>query len=300
MAAIIRSWKKLSGLSKLIIHLSLALLLFAAALMVKNPVLPKILGYHFVREAVRKSMYLQTLEWNTLESDHFLVRYQDQDADVAGLVLATAEKYYGPVSGVLGYTPEEKVPIIIYPDRASLNKSFGWDAAENAMGVYWAGVIRILSPKAWAGQGEDLAREFASQGPVAHEYAHLVVDYLTGGNYPRWLTEGVAQYVEREVTGFQFPAVKVESGDELYDLAQLGKEFDSLPNQALAYHQSLSAVDYFVERFGFASLQALLLALGQGKDLNSAFLHTTGQDLNTFEIHWKNSLLAAQGLKAAR
>lgn len=287
MAVFIRKWGKLSVFSKIMAQLFLALLLLLATFIVKYPALPKILGYHYVREAVKKSMYLKTWEWNTVESDHFVVRYQDEDAEVVDLVVAIAEKYYEPVNQRLGFMPEEKVPIILYPDKASLNKSFGWDADKNAMGVYWAGVIRILSPKAWTSQKETLAQEFDTQGPIAHEYAHLVVDYLTGGNYTRWLTEGIAQYVEREVTGFQFPPVVLKPGEELYDFEDLDKNFDSLPNQALAYQQSLAAVDFYVEKYGFDALHSLLLDLGQGKSLNSAFIHNTGEDLTAFETQLK-------------
>ena len=45
-------------------------------------------------------------------------------------------------------------------------------------------------------------KDYFKEGPMVHEYTHLVVDELTGGNYSRWFTEGVAQYVEQQVTGY--------------------------------------------------------------------------------------------------
>jgi len=54
------------------------------------------------------------------------------------------------------------------------------------MGVYWSGVIRILSPDEWLDEVPSRGREvlFSQQGPIAHEYIHLLVDYQTRGNYP--------------------------------------------------------------------------------------------------------------------
>lgn len=52
--------------------------------------------------------------------------------------------------------------------------------------MYWAGVIRILSPQDWIDAVNDEERSliFRKEGPVAHEYIHLLVDYKTAGNTP--------------------------------------------------------------------------------------------------------------------
>ncbi len=188
----------------LISHILLALIFMAITFSFKYPNAPKTVLYSLIREAAKARMQMDTSTWKTEESRNFVLKYKPQDAPVAGMVLDSAEKFHDPVSRLLGYYPSAKIPLALYPDRDTLGKSFGWSADQGAMGVYWAGVIRVLSPLDWVDSDNyhDMTMTFDSNGPMAHEYAHLVMDYITAGNYPRWLTEGVAQYVEREVQLF--------------------------------------------------------------------------------------------------
>ena len=125
-----------------------------------------------------------------------------------------------PVNKRLGFNPQGKSLVLIYPTREALGKSFGWAADQSAMGVYWAGVIRVLSPMAWVESAvtSEVEKEFRSSGPMVHEYTHLVVDYITRGNYTRWLTEGVAQYVERDITGFVLSEPLIRFEEEWFPL----------------------------------------------------------------------------------
>jgi hypothetical protein len=181
------------------------------------------------------------------------------------MVLATAEEQFPAVKRFLGMQWTRPVLVIVHRDRASLREGFGWGPEETAMGVYWAGVIRILSPADWLGaeDAERMARLFRREGPVAHELAHLLIDYRTGGNYPRWLTEGLAQLAEREVVGFGRDAMAPSAAEPWYPLTELDREFDRLPDQELAYRQSLALVEYLEEAFGRPRIWQLLDALGR-------------------------------------
>nr|WP_238480917.1 peptidase MA family metallohydrolase [Desulforadius tongensis] len=118
---------------------------------------------------------------------------------------------------------------------------------------------------------------------MAHEIAHLVVDHRTKGNYNRWFTEGVAQYVELELTGFRFrdPAGSLENNR--YSLQQLSDNFDRLPNQSLAYRQSLAAVYYLVHRYGEDSLVEIMDLLAEGAALDQALQKVCRLNLPDFE-----------------
>ncbi len=243
--------------------------------------------YPVFRKAIRASAIIETWNWPKLESEHFSVRYAPKtgEAEMAKLVLENAEEIYAPVVEAYGYPANKKVLVVLYPTRSAMGKTFGWDADESAMGVYWGGVIRVLSPEQWIPEQEqaNIKAVFASSGPMAHELTHLVVDYRTGGNYTRWLTEGIAQYKEWEVTGFQFDEPDGQIDQELYRLNQMDGNFDHLPNQALAYRQSLLAVEYLVSKNGKEKINLLLDELGKGNTTDQAFRKVYGINLQTFE-----------------
>ncbi|MEW6623405.1 MAG: hypothetical protein AB1420_09810 [Bacillota bacterium] len=251
---------------------------------VKNPVFPKTTAYSFVREAAKKEMEIRTRNWESLTNKYFIVKYHQKDAGIADLVLNTIIEDYQSVNDLLKFDNKRTVPIVIYPDNASLVKSFGWDADESALGVYWAGVIRVLSPFEWLDENmsqEEMLIRFRESGPMVHEYVHLVVDYRTKGNYTRWFTEGIAQLIERDITGFEFdyPAKK----GEWYPLKDMDRGFDKLPSQSNAYRQSLVMVEKLVNEYGYEGLNKILDYLGEGKTMKQAFWLGTGITLKNFE-----------------
>ncbi len=256
--------------------------------------------YNIFREVARAQVMISTRHMLTLSDGHFVVRYYPGDADSARLVLKTAQELYPLVVRDFRFSSKKKIPLVVHPTRESLNASFGWPASESAMGVYWAGVIRVLSPTVWIdGRDPQQVEEiFVSTGPVAHELTHMVVDYITRGNVPRWFTEGIAQYEEYKITGFRLAKAGDFPEQQLYDFAEMERNFDRLPNQALAYWQSLAAVEYLVGVYGEESLHKILAALGRGRDMDGALQEVTGGDLEQFTAgmrSWLDRFLAAEG-----
>lgn len=255
---------------------------------------PRMMVYETVREVGGRRVLARLAEYEMLAGRHFYVLYTADDAEIAPLVLAVADEVYTPVVQLLGYAPPDTVPLVIYPDRATLRQAFGWQAEESAMGAYWLGVIKILSPKVWMPVGDyaEQAAAFRRLGPVAHELAHHVLDHRTRGNYPRWFTEGLAQWVEYQVTGYLW----LERGNTLhqpmYSLTALNDRFDALDNQALAYRQSFLLVDYLVLRWGHEGLMILIDDLEKGVAFAVALEGLTGLDLTGLERDWRTWLAA--------
>lgn len=255
------------------------------------PMKTKLYTNSIYRLVVKTEMNIKTWNWYKIEGQHFIVKYQSSDKNIANMVLKNAEDNFLPVTEKFNYYPQGKTLIIVYPDKQSLSKSFGWSANETAQGVYWEGVIRILSPNSWITSSNAKKEEkiFASKGPIAHEFTHLVVDYLTKGNYTRWFTEGIAQYNEYLITGYKLPNDEFDV-NKLYSLKDMDDNYDNLPDQSLAYRESLVAAEYIVDNYGTAKLNDIMTQLGKGYTMDQALINVIGVNQKQFESNMHNWL----------
>lgn len=260
-----------------VVGLMLASLLLSSMV----PIRPQMWLYPLVRQAVVMKIDYQTKNMLAQETPHFIIRYTPGDADMVAMVAEAAEAAYEPVTSALHYAPGKKTLILMHPDRQAMKQAYGWSGDASAMGFYWGGVIQILSPKAW--MKNPSLNEFIATGPLAHEYTHLVLDHMARGNYSRWFTEGLAQYVEYRVNGYEWVTADNRLTGKLYTMDELDGDFDNLDNQALAYRQSLAAVRYIAEVHGEAKLTQVLTYLTKGEKVNKAIEKSLGMDYDSYE-----------------
>ncbi len=234
------------------------------------------------RLMVGQEISLKTAHFSQMSTAHYKIKYLPVDAEYAQMVASAAEDAYSSVSNMLGQEPARRTTVIIYPDNASLARSFGWDKNQKAMGVYWGGSIRILSPGAWMTDAGD-QQLFMKEGPMVHELAHLLVDEMSHGNYNRWWTEGIAQYAEKKITGFEFSSPFENQQDlNYYTLEELQDNFDQL-EQSVAYWESLKAVEYIAGKYGEDKIYAILRQCGEGDSMPAAVEKSLGMDYAGFE-----------------
>lgn len=241
----------------------------------------RLAAYNAFKKAITLKMDYQIRGYHALEGEKFIIRHTEADRDLAPYILSLADDYYFEVAEILGVSGIDggKIPLVVYPDIESLADSFGRGGDKRAVGVYWAGSVRVLSPKAWigSGSGNDLIRErFREEGPLSHEIAHLLIDYRTGGNYSRWFTEGIAQYVEREITGFLLGEPPYSVQKEKLTIAQTEAAFDSEEYQLLAYWRALLAVDCLIDNFGLDKIKELINKLHKGSSFERTFFMVYG------------------------
>jgi len=263
--------------------IGLALVAFLFSIM---PLRPQMWIYPLVRQAVQIKANFETHHMAVHETEHFVIKYTQADADTVDMIAEAAEAAYTPVTRELGYAPPGKTLLLVHPNKNELRQAFGWSGNESAMGVYWGGVIQLLSPHVWLGGGESV-QEFIRSGPMVHEYTHLVFDHLTNGNYTRWFTEGLAQYVEYRTNHYEWQTADNNLDDKLYTMTELEGDFDKLPNQSLAYRQSLAAVRYIADVYGEDKLREIIKELQAGRSLDQAIQRTLGLDYATFEHSWQ-------------
>ena len=201
----------------------------------------------------------------TLEETSRFLYYHHSSADDVHLVQQEFSNIYAPINRLYQFNPPAKVPVIIYDSPALMNEALHWRSPAAPMGIYWLGYINILAPSAWINSpGGERECVFRLLGPVAHEYTHYVIDHLTFGNYPRWLSEGLAQFTEQLLA--KSPPVSPRSllNEDFYSLDDLESHFDLLPNQGLAYMEALFLGEILVEQLSFSHIRWLLHKLQGG------------------------------------
>jgi len=244
----------------------------------------RIAAHQLFLKGVQAYLGYTTRNYATLVGDDFIVKYTGKDQAIAPLVLETTQQYYEKLQAQLGFSLSEgsKKLVVIYPDRESLTRSLGSEGDQRAVGVYWAGSIRLLSPQVWLEPSpeSDLEELFLRDNPLTHELAHLMIDYRTAGNYTRWLTEGLAQYLEEEITGYTLPR-PAGSLSRWWSLEELEGLFDDEDEQLGAYWQSRWMVSFLITEHGMEKINRLLEQLGRGKVLSKAF-----QDIYGFPVEY--------------
>ncbi|MGB9679562.1 MAG: peptidase MA family metallohydrolase [Minisyncoccia bacterium] len=218
--------------------------------------------------------------YKTLESEHFIVKYEGNNDDIAKLVILIGEKHYIGVVNDLGFEPINKSLIIVYNNPDKMNRDFSLAKGESAMGLYFNGVISIENPYLWIGSKDNIEEVFEKEGPIVHEFTHLIVDDIAKGNYPVWFTEGVALLEEYRQNGFEWGKDLSYKGLP-YNLEQLTNNFNSL-DESLAYKRSYEILKAITDRYGIEAVKNILFDLGKGDNLSDSFYKITGEKLNVF------------------
>lgn len=231
---------------------------------------------------IEKNRILSNVEkYNIVDTEHFTIRYNSDDHEAAELTANISEKYYEEVCKMYGYEPKDKVNIVIYDDKKTLLKNTRLNKSTSPIGIYYSGVINVLSPKLWIDDKNDLSKIYEINGPVVHEFAHLIIDEMTNGNYPMWLTEGMALYTEYKTTGFEWSNDNLSH--EEVSIEDLDTRFDEI-DQSTAYRKSFEVVRSISETWGFNKLKLILDTLGKGSSINGSVKAVLKSDLYEIKI----------------
>jgi hypothetical protein len=107
---------------------------------------------------------------------------------------------------------------------------------------------------------------------LKHELAHSFINQLSAGRCPQWLNEGIAQALEpKHVMNGRLLAAMFRTQHEIPLNAMEGSFMSMSPVQAaIAYDESLAAVQYITDSYGMADLQRVFQRLSEGSSTEAA------------------------------
>ncbi|MDR9414988.1 MAG: hypothetical protein RI564_01800 [Gracilimonas sp.] len=236
------------------------------------------------------------LDWYTIESEHFLVHFQEGNTRSGQVISRIAEEVYEPITTLYQHEPDEKVSIVIkdredYSNGAAYffdNKIDIWLPAlntplrgthnwlRNVITHEFLHIVQIQkgmkrSRKIPAFYLQWLSYEDVRRPDVLYGFPNgiLTAPFATL-NIPAWLAEGTAQY---QVSGLLYETwdshrdmilrTRILS-DTYFSLDEMGTftSKSSLERETV-YNQGYAFVIYLVDRFGEDVLREITVALGE-------------------------------------
>lgn len=244
--------------------------------------------HQFIEQQIRYAA------WEQDRSEHFRLFYLPDDEPYVPLILQEAEAVYEAFAERFQFVPGPTVPLVLFGDDRQMQERFGWSGHVSASGVYFGGVIYLLSPRtlwpydhAAALRDGRLGMRYHREGPLYHEYAHLYLDVLANNNFPRWYTEGLAQLVEYEMIGYEWLGDDNRLNQQpIYTFRQLHDSFDELENVALAYRQAFKWVQFVYSVHGEEKKQAFHRQLAQAVPFARAWRNVFGESPEQSYDRW--------------
>jgi hypothetical protein len=208
--------------------------------------------------------------WPRISTSDFDIYYVRGQKPEAKLVLGAMTKALPFEQDNLQVRLKSPLTVVIYPSLRTLNESVGESPDASNIGYDYDGVVDILSPAAWLGTSARAFDTFLQEGPSDHELGHALLNLKADGNYPDWFNEGIAQYEDYRVTGYQWITPTNALTGPLYSMAQLDTNFYALPNQSRAYREGLGLVTYLQVVHGHATFLRFLNRLARGQSFPEA------------------------------
>ncbi len=236
-------------------------------------------GYNVVAHNLMQ-LHERLSQFRTLERPPFIVRMDPREADVYGTqVLDLLERAHAELAPKYQVMLTEPVVVEIFPRQQDFAiRTFGLPGGEGFLGVCFGSVITANSPAALGGNRTNW------QSVLWHEFCHVLTLTKTGNKMPRWFSEGLSVYEERQANASWgerlTPAYRQMIMDgEFTPLSELSAAFlrpKSPAHLQFAYYESSMVIEYLVERHGFETIVRLLDDLGLGIEMNAALAQRVG------------------------
>lgn len=230
-----------------------------------------------------------TLEtYATLESEHFKVHMSENDADVLWPYLEPLlEESWVTLTAKYGFEPEGPILIEVFEKSEDFAvRSVGLPDIGPLVGICFGKVITLISPDTLSANWQEI---------VWHEFMHVITLQMTGNRMPRWLSEGISVYEEREGRPYWgrsqgLDLVRASEQDKLLHVADLNSGFSGAQDSAdlgFAYFQAYLVVDFIADEYGFEKLVELVDQYAFIKEEEERFDEVFGQNLGQFDAAFR-------------
>jgi tetratricopeptide (TPR) repeat protein len=229
-------------------------------------------------------------KFRDLKSDHFRLRMDEREARVYGdRAMALLERARTKLCAKYETDLSGQVTVEIFPRQQDFAiRTFGLPGGAGFLGVCFGPVVTVNSPASRMAHPEDW------EAILWHEFCHSVTLHVTRNKMPRWLSEGISVYEERQENPAWGQAMNPQYRDLILNggatpVSQLSGAFLKPPSPMhlqFAYYESSMVVRYIVEHFGAQALNAILKDLGESIPINTALANHT-EPIDKLDEHFE-------------
>jgi hypothetical protein len=230
----------------------------------------------------------ERFDWQLVETDNIRL-YWYRGERVGPLLLAAAAEGLAILEADMGITLDSPVTIYIYDSSDNMRQALLYVQE-------WAGGVAFVDYNTILMGVPPASVESWGRPTIRHELAHLVIGQFgrscVGGSRPNWLEEGLAVYAEGPPSERVRQDIRAGIEENRFEpLRSLTGSFPAHDSQAtIAYSQSYSIVNYLLETYGPAQMQALLLELAAGNGYDAALEAVYGLNTDELEMAWRTAV----------
>ncbi len=238
-----------------------------------------------------------------LESEHFVVKYDEKDAVIAPYFRDALESAYEEVCEDFESRPEKQTIIEVFPDHDGFSVRIAGRPFIATVGACTGRVIAMTAPR-----GRPPFGRFNWASVLRHEFTHTVSLAATKNRIPHWFTEGLAVYEEISPRSWDWKQLLGEAvrRDRLFSLDEIDWGFmrpRRMGDRELAYAQSEWMVEFIIERYRYESVLKLLKAFRDGLQQPDAFAGVLKTEPAAFDrdfAAWARAQVEKWGLPATQ
>ncbi len=231
-----------------------------------------------------------TLEtYVTHNTEHFTVRMSERDSDVLWPYMEPLlEESWTTLTAKYGFEPEGPVLIEVFERTEDFAvRSVGLPDIGPLVGICFGKVVTLISPGTLNANWQEI---------LWHELVHVFTLQMTNNRMPRWLSEGMSVWEEREARpewgrrhGIEL--VRAAAQDKLLPVANLNEGFtnaESNEDLGFAYFQSYLVVDYIANEHGFDKMIELVKQYAFIKEETAMFEEVFGMPIDQFDAAFRS------------
>jgi len=220
-------------------------------------------------------------KFETFRDGDLVVRLHPEEAGVMREhVVPLARQALEALSKRYQFRPMGPILIEMFPKHDDFAvRTIGLPGFIGALGACFGRVVTLDSPRARQ------PGEFSWAATLWHEMAHVISLQMSNNRVPRWISEGMSVYEERQARPdwgreMEVPFAQALDAGKLLKLRDIQEGFSDPRMIALVYHQSSLVVEHLIDTYGGPAFWRLLRAYGKGLETDAAFKEAFGVALD--------------------